>query len=386
MEKKSPRVGQSRDRPRRHPTPHSGGRESRDPPPTTVHRRPPPSKEASARYCLPPREPQRGGRRRFRDRVAPVSRHPPPPHDKDPPRVSLLPGRSLTLPAPATRLPTDPPHHSPASYTRAFASRHPPARSLSPIDSTNAGFFTSGRQNSRVIYPPAATAQVRPVRQRSGSSSRFGPSSLRRLFFQVALRLGACGGRPLHTSPSPRGQSSTRPPSTALFEGADPGSVNSVAEPHSTFTLSHSHTDRLPPPPPEAGSTSTRTRTPRTVENPALSLQPRPGARHHLPLHRARRSLPARRSADPTAKATRRNPNQPTRQCVCVLALAYERLSRVPLVSAVVPKRRTLDERTGTEGITRRWGSRYHAGTAIQRPERSEDSVQVHPLGAERTR
>jgi len=199
------------------------------------------------------------------------------------------------------------------------------------------------------------------VRQRSGSSSRFGPSSLRRLFFQVALRLGACGGRPLHTSPSPRGQSSTRPPSTALFEGADPGSVNSVAEPHSTFTLSHSHTDRLPPPPPEAGSTSTRTRFPRTLENPALSLQPRPGARHHLPLHRARRSLPARRSVDPTAKATRRNPNQPTRQCVCVGARLRASLSRPPRV------------RRGTQASNARRKDRYrrnHASLGFEIPRR----------------
>jgi len=225
------------------------------------------------------------------------------------------------------------------------------------------------------------------VRQRSGSSSRFGPSSLRRLFFQVALRLGACGGRPLHTSPSPRGQSSTRPPSTALFEGADPGSASSVAEPHSTFTLSHSHTDRLPPPPPEAGSTSTRTRFPRT-----LVKQTQRSLSSHGPAHGI--TSP---STAPDGHCPLEGPWTPPQRppgetlinrhvSVCVLALAYERLSRVPLVSAVVPKRRTLDERTGTEGITRRWGSRYHAGTAFQRPERSEDSVQVHPLGAERTR
>lgn len=70
------------------------------------------------------------------------------------------------------------------------------------------------------------------------------------------------------------------------------------------------------------------------------------------PLHRARRSLPARRSVDPTAKATRRNPNQPTRQCVCVGARLRASLSRPPRV------------RRGTQASNARRKDRYRRNRA----------------------
>lgn len=77
---------------------------------------------------------------------------------------------------------------------------------------------------------------------------------------------------------------------------------------------------------------------------------------------------------------------------MCVYACVFMRARGVSLASPscplCYPSKRALDERTGTEGITRRWGSRYHARTAIQRPERAAVSRRdrAHPLEAGRTR
>ena len=77
---------------------------------------------------------------------------------------------------------------------------------------------------------------------------------------------------------------------------------------------------------------------------------------------------------------------------MCVDACVFMRARGVSLASPscplCYPSKRALDERTGTEGITRRWGSRYHARTAIQRPERAAVSRRdrAHPLEAGRTR
>ena len=127
------------------------------------------------------------------------------------------------------------------------------------------------------------------------------------------------------------------------------------------------------------------------LSNTTLSRRP-PPRRGDLPLRQHDDSrCPARRSpreGTPPQRPTQQSPNQPrdvcTRACSCVRGVSLAS----PSCPLCYPSKRALDERTGTEGITRRWGSRYHARTAIQRPERAAVSRRdrAHPLEAGRTR
>ena len=130
------------------------------------------------------------------------------------------------------------------------------------------------------------------------------------------------------------------------------------------------------------------------LSNTTLSLDGLPPRRGDRPLRQHDDSrCPARRSpreGTPPQRPTQQSPNQPRDVClrvrVCMRARGVSLAS--PSCPLCYPSKRALDERTGTEGITRRWGSRYHARTAIQRPERAAVSRRdrAHPLEAGRTR
>ena len=158
-----------------------------------------------------------------------------------------------------------------------------------------------------------------------------------------------------------------------------------------SLPLSHTNSPAYPPPPPERPGPPTR--TPQTFKHHTLSRRPPPRRGDHPLRQHDDSRCPARRSpreGTPPQRPTQQSPNQPRDVClrvrVCMRARGVSLAS--PSCPLCYPSKRALDERTGTEGITRRWGSRYHARTAIQRPERAAVSRRdrAHPLEAGRTR
>ena len=164
-----------------------------------------------------------------------------------------------------------------------------------------------------------------------------------------------------------------------------------AATPLDFRSLSHTQT-RPPLPPPPERTEGLRRAHPR-LSNTTLSLDGLPPDAATIPS--ASTTTVAAPLEGPPVKGPHHR-GRPSKALInremCVRVRVCMRARGVSLASPscplCYPSKRALDERTGTEGITRRWGSRYHARTAIQRPERAAVSrrVRAHPLEAGRTR
>ena len=164
-----------------------------------------------------------------------------------------------------------------------------------------------------------------------------------------------------------------------------------AATPLDFRSLSHTQT-RPPLPPPPERTEGLRRAHPR-LSNTTLSLDGLPLDAATIPS--ASTTTVAAPLEGPPVKGPHHR-GRPSKALInremCVRVRVCMRARGVSLASPscplCYPSKRALDERTGTEGITRRWGSRYHARTAIQRPERAAVSRRdrAHPLEAGRTR
>lgn len=107
-----------------------------------------------------------------------------------------------------------------------------------------------------------------------------------------------------------------------------------------SLPLSHTNSPAYPPPPPERPGPPTR--TPQTFKHHTLSRRPPPRRGNHPLRQHDDSRCPARRSpreGTPPQRPTQQSPNQPRDVCLRVRVHACaRRLSRVPLVSVVLPK------------------------------------------------